>query len=122
MKSTALLCALAVLAGCAAAPPPAPPPSDQPLNGNMVRSAVAPQTQADKDTAAWARQQGYRLQRRDDKVMWCRRIAEVGTKLEHNDCVSDDTIVAMRKNAELNQGQLQQALGACTGQAACGSK
>ena len=123
MKGISSALVLALLGACAAAPPPAPPaPSGQPLNGDAVRSAIAPQTDEDKENAKFARMQGYRLQKRDDKVLWCRRIAEIGSHLEHNDCVSDGTLALMRKTYEQNRGELQQALGACTGQATCGAK
>jgi hypothetical protein len=125
MKPIAFLCALTLLCGCAATPPaPAPDTAQahQPLNGNAVRSAVAPQNDTDKDLAAWARSQGFRLQRRDDKVFWCRNIAEIGSHLAHNDCVSDSTLVDMRSTYEANKEQLREALQTCTNGGACGSK
>ena len=123
VKLINLIPAAVMLSACAAAPPPvaAPEAARAPLNGNMVRSAVAPTSDADKDVASFGRTQGFRLTKVDSKVMWCKREAEIGSHLSHNNCISDDTLVEMRRVYEANKQDLMNATMGCnTG--SCGQK
>jgi hypothetical protein len=98
-----------------------------PLNGNMVRSAVAPSSEADKELARWARTEGFRLTKIKQKVMWCKNDAEIGSHLARTNCVSDDTLVEMRKVYEANKSDLLNLTRGCSSGMSgmgggCGSK
>ena len=131
MKTIPIVCALALAAGCATAPPAAPPPvrtvaqadaAHAPLNGDAIRSAVAPTSDADKELAKWARTQGFRPTKIADRAMWCRSETEIGSHLPHNNCVSDDTLVEMRRVYDSNKQDMLNATLGCQGMADCGRK
>jgi hypothetical protein len=131
MRTIAFVCVLALAAGCAASPPAEPPPARVAvqggttrvyLNGDAVRSAVAPGSDANKELAKFARMQGFKPNRVGDRVLWCKSEAEIGSHIARNNCVSDDTLVEMRRVYDANKQDMLNATQGCQSSAACSGR
>jgi hypothetical protein len=146
MNRLPILALLALVGACGSTPPASAPPAPAPVVATPDSAAAAPVAAApapaaaapattdghfapagvqvpvlDPEVAKWARTQQYRPTLRDGKPMWCRTEKQIGSKLDHTECVSESTIVAMRRAYDASKQDMLNALGHCQG-TLCGAR
>lgn len=82
--------------------------------------AEAETTDAAKEPEPFVPPAGYRVRTRGDKVMYCKKSLESGTRFSSERCYTEEQLKAIERDSEQEQANLDQAKKICATVQGCG--
>jgi hypothetical protein len=124
MKLRAVGLALLVLGACATTPRQSAQPAGRTQSATAPTTTpsatVGPVTGTERELARWATSQGYTQTQIDERLVWCKKEASIGSRIAQQSCANDATLAAMRQVDEDNKQNLLRSIVTCPTSSSCG--